>query len=124
MILVITSLRYLKEGASFSSSLPIFCAFLAMASVVPLSQYDNKTLLSSSSISKVVQSATAISIAYSDFHGTNAITKIQLPGIIPNNNNAPLSSPASPSTITPLPPKIRNTRAPPALTGPTLAWHF
>jgi aldose sugar dehydrogenase len=120
MILVITSLRYLKEGASFSSSLPIFCAFLAMASVVALSQYDNKTLLSSSSISKVVQSATAISIAYSDFHGTDAITKIQLPGIIPNNNNAPLSSPASPSTITPLPPKIRNTRAPPALTGPTL----
>jgi hypothetical protein len=80
-------------------------------------------LLSSSQISKVAQSATAISMAYSDSHGIDTITKIQLPDIIPNDNNLPLSSPASPQTITPLPPKIRNTRAPPALTGPTVNDH-
>jgi hypothetical protein len=62
-------------------------------------------------------------MAYSDSHGIDTITKIQLPGIIPNDNNPPLSSPASPQTITPLPPKIRNTRAPPALTGPTVNDH-
>jgi glucose/arabinose dehydrogenase len=118
IILVITLIRYLKDRTSVGSALPIFCALLAVVSIMVLSQYDNKTLLS-----KVVQSATAISIAYSGSHGTDAITKIQLPGIIPNDNNPPplSSSPSSPPTITtPLPPKIRNTRAPPAITGPTL----
>ena len=54
---------------------------------------------------------------------TDAVTKVQLPGIIPNDNNPSPSSPSSsvsPKSIPPLPPTIRNTRAPPALTGPTL----
>ena len=121
MLLIILT-RYLKDGTPFGLSLPIFCALLAVASIIVLSQYDNKTL-SSSPISKVAQSATAISIDYSDSHGIDAISKIQLPAIIHNDKNPPLSSPASPQNITPLPPKIRNTRAPPALTGPAVDDH-
>jgi hypothetical protein len=59
MILVIILTRYLKDGTPFGSSLPIFCALLAVASIILLSQYDNKTL-SSSPISKVAQSATGL----------------------------------------------------------------
>ena len=70
-------------------------------------------------LSVIIRQARAAT-PYSDPRSTNAITKIQMPGIIHNDNNPPLSPPASPQTVTPLPPKIRNTRAPPALTGPTL----
>jgi glucose/arabinose dehydrogenase len=43
--------------------------------------------------------------------------------VLHNDNNPHLSPPASPQTVTPLPPKIRNTRALPALTGPTVDDH-
>ena len=70
-------------------------------------------------LSVIIRQSQAAS-PYSDPRGSNPITKIQLPGIVTNENNPP-SPPSSPSIIiTPLPPKIRNTRAPPAITGPTL----
>ena len=73
-------------------------------------------------LSVIIRQSQAAS-PYSDPRDTNPFTKIQLPGIVTNENNTPplSSSPASPSTIiAPLPPKIRNTRTPPAITGPTL----
>jgi glucose/arabinose dehydrogenase len=73
-------------------------------------------------LSVIIRQARAAT-PYSDPRSTNAITKIQMPGIIHNDNNPHLSPPASPQTVTALPPKIRNTRAPPALTGPTLNDH-
>jgi hypothetical protein len=127
---------YLKHIiVSFRSSLSFFCALLSLTSIVVLSQYGNDILLSSSTtssspISKILQAAAAISTTTSSSYSHSAtITKIQLPGIIPNNNNnpSPISPPtfptspqASPSALPPAPPIIHNTRARPALGGPTL----
>jgi len=89
---------------------------------------------------KKVQAAAAFSPAYSEFKSdfsTATITKIQLPGIIPNNNNhSPPSNPPSLSfdfantsnassnnnnnNTPPPPPLTHNTRARPSLIGPTL----
>jgi hypothetical protein len=59
--------------------------------------FDNYMLLLSPVKTKKVQAAAAFSPAYSEFKSdfsTATITKIQLPGIIPNNNNrSPLSNP-------------------------------
>src|SRR5919198_449371 len=123
----------------FRSSLSFFCALLSLASIIVLFEYynnDNALLLllpseSSQQISKIIQTAAAISTTSADsnfdFHRTAAtITDVQLPGIIPNNNNNNITPPpthptfpsASPSA--PPPPITHNTRARAAVGGPTL----
>src|ERR687887_669884 len=109
-------MRYLKDTIPFRSFLSFFCVLL-LTSLIVVYEYDNisNVLLpnSLSRISKIAQTAAAIS------------TDVQFPGIVPNNNNtnppttSPKSPPASPSTLT-LPPIIQNSRARPALGGPTL----
>ena len=126
-------MRYLKDTIPFRSFLSFFCVLL-LTSLIVVYEYDNisNVLLpnSLSRISKIAQTAAAISTTTSDSrfdsHGTAAtITDVQFPGIVPNNNNtnppttSPKSPPASPSTLT-LPPIIQNSRARPALGGPTL----
>jgi glucose/arabinose dehydrogenase len=101
-----------------------------LTSLIVLSEYDNNSNVllpnSLSRISKIVETATAISTTTSSSdsrfgsHDTaTTITDVQLPGIIPNNNNNN-PPPASPSVPPPLPPIIHNTRARPAPGGPTL----
>jgi len=103
--------------------------------------FDNYMLLPSPVKTKIVQAAAAFSPAYSesesDFSTTATIIKVQLPGIIANNNNhTPPSNPPSPSfdfantfntpsnnnnsNNPPPPPLTHNTRARASLTGPTL----
>src|SRR5919198_4848801 len=129
----------------FRSSLSFFCALLSLASIIVLFEYynnDNALLLllpseSSQQISKIIQTAAAISTTSADsnfdFHRTAAtITDVQLPGIIPNNNNNNITPPPPPpppparptfpsaSPSAPPPPITHNTRARAAVGGPTL----
>jgi hypothetical protein len=123
-------MRHLKGIISFST---LICA-VVIITVYALG--NNDTVSPSLGISKVFQSATAILYAHidsgSDFSTVAKIRRVQLPGIIPNdNNNSTLASP-SPSfnfantsnvsnNVSPPPPTLtHNTRARASLTGPTL----
>jgi hypothetical protein len=132
------TMHYLKDILSVRSFLSFFCTFIL--------KFNHEVVIASqpvSQISKLIQVA-AVSITLSDFHSSATVTNVQLPGIISNSNNSITGSPPSsqpfPSSPAPLP-IIRNTRAPPALGGPTLsdpylkvestqdsgevqAWHF
>src|SRR5918911_1452584 len=120
---------------SFKSFLSFFFAVLSLGSIIVILEYwDNYNVLPPQ-ISKIIQAATATSTSYylqscSRDIVANAdatITKIQLPGIIPNINGNSSSPTILPPTSTPSvsqspppPPIIRNTRAPTAAGGPTL----
>src|SRR5919202_4726351 len=125
-------MQYLKSIVSFS---------VLVCTVVILGTYardnSNNILSLSPKISKVVQSAAAalpVHFDSADFGIGAMITKVQLPGIIPNgnnNNNPALTSPSpsfnlfntsnASSIISPPPPPLtHNTRARASLTGPTL----
>src|SRR5919202_4643083 len=125
-------MQYLKSIVSFS---------VLVCTVVILGTYardnSNNILSLSPKISKVVQSAAAtlpVHFDSADFGIGAMITKVQLPGIIPNgnNNNKPALTSPSPSfnlfntsnassIISPPPPPLtHNTRARASLTGPTL----
>jgi aldose sugar dehydrogenase len=121
----------LKYTLSFRLYLSFFCALLSLSSIIVLSLYDsydssNNVLLSQLSLqmSKIIRAAYATSSS----HDTAAIiTNIQLPGIIPNSNNNnsayvfPSNSTSASHLNSPPPqPIIHNTRAPPAIGGPTL----
>src|SRR5919198_63740 len=120
---------YFKGVIPLLSSLS-FCTLIFLVLITVLCTYNNNALLSSpsSTISKIVQAAAAISPSSSDSHygfNTPTTTNIQFPGIIPDNNNppptstSPSSNPASNSP--PPPPPIKyNTRARAAIGGPTL----
>jgi glucose/arabinose dehydrogenase len=119
---------YFKGVIPLLSSLS-FCTLIFLVLITVLCTYNNALLSSpSSTISKIVQAAAAISPSSSDSHygfNTPTITNIQFPGIIPDNNNppptstSPSSNPASNSP--PPPPPIKyNTRARAAIGGPTL----
>jgi aldose sugar dehydrogenase len=123
---IIITMQCIKVRVSSLS----FFALIFLVLIIVLSIYGNDAL-SSSPISKVAQAAVAISVSPSsdshpDFNTAATIAKIQFPGIIPsnNNNNNPSSDSATPnlaSNSTPSPPIVhRNTRARPALEGPTL----
>jgi aldose sugar dehydrogenase len=128
----------LKSIPSLAIYFTIYALIFAVL-ITMLHLLNNYTLLSLHAKTRIVQAA-AFSPAYpesnSDFSTTATITKIQLPGIIPNNNNhSPPSSAPSPSfdfantfnassnnnnNNPPPPPITHNTRARPSLTGPTL----
>jgi aldose sugar dehydrogenase len=121
-------MRYFKGVIPFMSSLS-FCTLIFLVLITVLCTYDNNALSSSpsSTISKIVQAAAAISPSSSYSHygfNTPTITNIQFPGIIPDNNNPPptSNSPSSnPASNSPPPPPIKyNTRARAAIGGPTL----
>jgi glucose/arabinose dehydrogenase len=116
------------------------CALIFAVLITLLHMFDNYMLLPSPVKTKIVQAAAAFSPAYSesesDFSTTATIIKVQLPGIIANNNNhTPPSNPPSTSfdfantfntpsnnnsNNPPPPPLTHNTRARASLTGPTL----
>ncbi|HYZ49887.1 MAG TPA: PQQ-dependent sugar dehydrogenase [Nitrososphaeraceae archaeon] len=123
-------IRPLKSVRSFAINF-IICVLTFALLVTIVDVLDNYT-------------AAAFSRAYFesnyDFSSTATITKVQLPGIIPyNNDHSPLSNPPSPFDLAntsntsgknsnnnnnrnnpPPPPLTHNTRARPSLTGPTL----
>src|SRR5919197_916678 len=121
-------MRYLKDETLCRSSLSFLCVFLSLVSITVLLQYgnNNNSMSSSSYISKIIQTAAAISThattISSDFHfisydSTTAatITGVKLPGIIPstnnNNNSASTPTPTPAPTIPTFPPA--STSAPP-----------
>ena len=130
----------MKDIPSFRPSLSFFCALLSLSSIIVLSLYNthnisNNVLLSRTSLQvlKIIQAAGAISSptyyynylqpSSDDTAGTT--TNIQLPGILPNNDNNNFSSvfPTNSTLASQSPPPapiIHNTRAPAALGGPTL----
>ena len=135
-----TGIRPLKHTRLLAICFTI-CALIFPALIAMFHILDNYMLLLFPVKTKIVQAAAAFSPAYSkfksDFSTTPTITKIQLPGIIPNNNNhSPPSNPHSLSfdfantsnassnnnnnNTPPPPPLTHNTRARPSLTGPTL----
>jgi aldose sugar dehydrogenase len=115
------------------------CALIFSVLITMLHILDNYMLVQSPIKTKIVQAAAAFSPTYSEsksyFSATATITQVQLPGIIPNNDNhSPPSNSPSPSfdfattsnasskdnNNPPPPPITHNTRARPSLTGPTL----
>jgi hypothetical protein len=95
--------RILVSSSSFLKTV----VFLVL--IVILSTTDSNILSPSPTMSQIAIAANA------------TITKIQVPGIIPNNNDFSNTSNVSSNNNNPPPPPItHNTRARPSLTGPTL----
>ena len=126
---------YLKMAKSLS--IPLLLVLIVMF----VNNSDNTVSFSPIIIAKHAKATVTVSPSYSDNSDIATITKIQLPGIIPNinNNNNNASSPSAtpspsgsaasnaasnnpqPSAPPSLPPIVhRNTRARPAIGGPTL----
>src|ERR687886_236945 len=120
---------YLKMAKSLS--IP-----LLLVLIVVFANDSNNMSFSPIIIAKHAKATVTVSPSYSDNSDIATITKIQLPGIIPNinnnNNNSASPSPSGSaasnaasnnpqSASSPLPPIVhRNTRARPAIGGPTL----